>query len=261
MAEEQALSVETNSADTEEKPGTPSENTVSFRDAETLKEHSIDWDLATGDLLVRAAPWRTFRWYKNQRHYSGTYWSSTNKGHVIYESRLELARLLLADFDPTVTWIVAQPFLLKTVVNRRQRSHIPDFLLMTNDVPVVVDVKPPWQLEKPKVNFTLDWARNLVDSRGWRNEVWSGSDALVLRNVRFLAGYRNPSLFDPTLLDELRGMQLEGGTLGQAFDAAASRPPALVRAAVLHMIWNSEFAVDLSTSLTRSTILEIGPKK
>ena len=35
-------------------------------------------------------------------------------GHVIYESRLELARLLYADFDPSVNRIVAQPFLLTT---------------------------------------------------------------------------------------------------------------------------------------------------
>lgn len=261
MAEKQAASVETNSVETLEDPGPPSESTVSFRDAETLKEHSIDWSLATGDLLGRAEPWRTFRWYRNQRHYSGTYWSSTNQGHVIYESRLELARLLLADFDPTVTWIVAQPFLLKSVVNRRQRSHIPDFLLITNGVPAVLDVKPPWQLEKPKVKFTLDWTRQLVDPRGWRYEVWSAPDAVELQNVRFLAGNRNPRLFDPALLDELREMQLEGSTLGEAFDTAASRPPALVRAAVLHMIWNSELAVNLSTNLTRSTILEKGQKK
>lgn len=261
MGEKQAASVETESADLWKISGPPSNATVSFRDAETLKEHSIEWALATGDLLGRAAPWRTFRWYRNQRHYSGTYWSSTNNGHVIYESRLELARLLLADFDPTVTHIVAQPFLLQSVVNRRQRSHIPDFLLVTDDVPAVIDVKPPWQLEKPKVKFTLDWTRNLVESRGWRYEVWSEPDAVELQNVRFLAGYRNPRLFDPTLLDELREMQLEGGTLGEAFDTAASRPPELVRAAVLHMIWNSELAVDLSTNQTRSTVLEKGQKK
>jgi hypothetical protein len=34
-------------------------------------------------------------------------------GHVIYESRLELARLLLADFDRDVAAIAAQPFVLQ----------------------------------------------------------------------------------------------------------------------------------------------------
>lgn len=41
---------------------------------------------------------------------SGYYWSSTACAHVIYESQLELARLLVADFDPLVAAIAAQPF-------------------------------------------------------------------------------------------------------------------------------------------------------
>ena len=51
-----------------------------------------------------------FRWHHGQAHYSGWYWSATTGGHVVYESRLELARLLLADFDPRVAAIAAQPF-------------------------------------------------------------------------------------------------------------------------------------------------------
>ena len=36
--------------------------------------------------LFNSYPWRTFRSYDKQRHYSGTYWSSTLGDHVIYES-------------------------------------------------------------------------------------------------------------------------------------------------------------------------------
>jgi hypothetical protein len=43
-----------------------------------------------------------FRWNYGQRHYSGSYWSSTMSAHIIYESRLDLARLLVADFDESV---------------------------------------------------------------------------------------------------------------------------------------------------------------
>jgi hypothetical protein len=53
------------------------------------------------------------------------YWSSTTGAHVVYESRLELARLLLADFDREVAGIAAQPFL----VREEGRRHVPDFLL------------------------------------------------------------------------------------------------------------------------------------
>ena len=52
--------------------------------------------------LFAAIPWRTFGWYKGQRHYSGSYWAATVDNHVIYESRLELSSLLMADFDVSV---------------------------------------------------------------------------------------------------------------------------------------------------------------
>ena len=55
---------------------------------------------------------------RGQAHYPGFYWSATSGGHVIYESRLELARLLLADFDCDVAAIAAQPFLLRAQVGR-----------------------------------------------------------------------------------------------------------------------------------------------
>jgi hypothetical protein len=67
-----------------------------------------------------------------QKHYSGTYWSSTVSGPVIYESRLELARLLFADFDHRVLDIVAQPFLLRAAVDQKARKHVPDYLVITD---------------------------------------------------------------------------------------------------------------------------------
>lgn len=50
------------------------------------------------------------------------------RDHVIYESRWELSRLLFADFDPSVRGIVAQPFLLKALVEGQARKHIPDYI-------------------------------------------------------------------------------------------------------------------------------------
>ncbi|HEY4008262.1 MAG TPA: hypothetical protein VGM60_24195 [Pseudonocardia sp.] len=73
------------------------------------------------------------------------------RDHVIYESRLELARLLFDDFDPAVRRIVAQPFLLKTEVEGQVRKHIPDYLLVTDDGLVVVGVKPSRRVTRPEV--------------------------------------------------------------------------------------------------------------
>ncbi|MEV0186165.1 hypothetical protein AB0I54_44095, partial [Streptomyces sp. NPDC050625] len=46
------------------------------------------------------------------------------RARVIYESRLELARLLFADLDLSVGGIVAQPFLLKTVLEGKFRRDV-----------------------------------------------------------------------------------------------------------------------------------------
>ena len=66
--------------------------TVSFR-AESGVTEDEPWSLVDSAALASTVPWRTFRWYKGQKHYSGTYWSATMRGHVICESRLELTLL------------------------------------------------------------------------------------------------------------------------------------------------------------------------
>ena len=55
----------------------------------------------TEDLFRDDLPWPTFRWYYGQQHYSGSYWAATMAAHVIYDSRLELARLLTPE---TIVW-------------------------------------------------------------------------------------------------------------------------------------------------------------
>jgi hypothetical protein len=104
------------------------------------EERSLPAERVSSAALFEGAPWRTFRWYYGQRHYSGTWWSETMRDHVIYESRLELSHLQLADFDPDVRRILAQPFMVTATVDGRPRRHIQDYLWDTVDGPVVVDV-------------------------------------------------------------------------------------------------------------------------
>lgn len=142
------------------------------------------WSAVDVQTLRSAAPWRTFRSYKGQKHYSGSYWSATEHDLVLYESRLELARLLFADFDSSVRGIVAQPFLLQAEIGRRVHRHVPDYLLLTDSTPVVVDVKPQRRVSAHDVAFVLSWTRNAVESRGWRYEVWTEPPQVELANVR-----------------------------------------------------------------------------
>ncbi|MEV5363582.1 TnsA-like heteromeric transposase endonuclease subunit [Streptomyces cellulosae] len=229
--------------------------TVSIRQQRGVLVEDRDWSTAPVDLLQSACPWRTFRWYKGQKHYSGTYWSATMRDHVIYESRLELSRLLFADFDPSVHGIVAQPFMLKTVLEGKVRRHIPDYLLLTGHVPVVVDVKPLHRLSNPEVEFTFGWTRRAVESRGWEYEVWSEPPAVELENIRFLAGYRRDWLFSREALGELRDADLDGLLLGQAAGCLPDRPKPQVRAAVHHLLWTQVLVTDLDRPLSPSHTL------
>ncbi|WP_328732891.1 TnsA-like heteromeric transposase endonuclease subunit [Streptomyces caniferus] len=217
------------------------------------------WPHARINDLETLTPWRTFRWRHGQKHYSGTYWSSTMRAHVIYESRLELTRLLYADFSRDERAVFAQPFLITAEVDGKVRRHVPDFLILREGlVPLVVDVKPRELLIRPKIAFSLGWARETVEACGWDFQVWCEPPEEELANVRFLAGYRRDWLFAPDLLEELRGTDLDGATLGEAFRRLPHQPPELVRASVLHLLWSQDFSTDLSEVLSKRHVLHRG---
>jgi hypothetical protein len=177
---------------------------------------------------------------------------------VVYESRLELSRLLLADFDPNVVAIAAQPFCIASRVNGKDRRHVPDFLLISKDgVVTVVNVKPADQMRRPKVVEALSWAGRLFADKGWRHEVWSGSDAVVLSNVRFLAAYRHADRVDPDALAAVSEGVTGICTVGEVerhlearFEADVCRP------ALLHLIWRGALRADLHSALSAATTLE-----
>jgi len=206
-----------------------------------------------------ARPVREFRSFRGQRYYSGWYWSATMGHHVVYESRLELARLLLADHNPQVAGIVGQPMLLQGRDGARVRRHVPDFLLLLTDGSIrLVDVKPQDRLEDPKVAAQFAWTRELCEVQGWGFEVWSGSDPDLIANVRCLAGYRRPALVDSQACTAVMAHVAGGESIEAVEDALQSlssgylagvRERGRVRAAVLHLLWHGRLVTDLSVPL------------
>jgi len=230
-------------------------SSISFKD-DSGRESTMDLEAVHPRDLAAASPWRVFRWRHGQAHYSGWYWSATTGGHVVYESRLELARLLLADFDPRVATIAAQPFCVTAEVVGARRRHVPDFLLLDVDgVVTVVNVKPADQLARPKVATALTWAGEVFARRGWRHEVWSGAPQVVLSNVRFLAAYRYPDRVDAATVSWIERQVATSAVLGdlENWDTSAAGD---VRAAALHLVWRGVFRIDLEAPLSAGTTLE-----
>ncbi|WP_280465376.1 TnsA-like heteromeric transposase endonuclease subunit [Nocardia brasiliensis] len=209
------------------------------------------------DEVLAGRPVREFRWWKGKRHYSGWYWSSTTGGHVVYESRLELARILLADQDQDVTAIAAQPFLLEGVDGDRVRRHVPDLLLGHADGGcTVVDVKSAARVSDSKVVAQFEWTRNVCEGHGLGFEVWTGCDPVLLGNLRFLAGYRRPVTIALELADVVMSAAsepVEFGVLERSL--ARSAPPWVIRPVILHLLWRSWLSADLGQNLTGATVV------
>jgi hypothetical protein len=231
--------------------GVPARGSVRLVDGSTREMPLVE---LTAAAVLSAVPWRSVRSHRGQRHLPGWYWSATTGGHLVYESRLELARLLLADFDPDVVGIAAQPFLVRDA----DRRHVPDFLLRRVDGSVlIVNVKPAEQLDVVAVAEALAWAGCVFRERGWEHEVWSGADAQLLANVRFLAGYRRAALIEAEV--ETAAIWSAGKVLTIAAAEAELRSVGVVdpRPVVLHTLWSGRLRADLQQPLTSDSDLEV----
>lgn len=214
-------------------------------------------DLDAGHVFA-AEPRRTFRWHRGQRHYPGRYWSSTTGGFVGYESRLELAALLLEDFDHDVVRIASQPFEVIADRGGVERSFVPDFMVEHRDRRfTVIEVKPKRKLEDPDIASALAWAGEVVRSRGWAYRIVSEPDPALLSNVRFLAGYRRRWQFPPHDVAVVDAAIAGAPTLGTAIRSAgvASGDVSYGRAVVLHLLWHQSIRCDLTSILANDTTL------
>lgn len=164
--------------------------------------------------------------------------------------------MLLADFDPQVMAIAAQPFRLTAGVDGRERNHVPDFLLMDRvGLVTVVNVKPKDRLSDGKVSEALAWAGDVFAERGWRHEIWTGTSAVLLANVRFLAGYRDPARLDAALVSAVAAT-LEAPTRLAEIEQAWPQRGEEARAAALHLLWRGAMRTELSVPLSTETMLE-----
>ena len=147
--------------------------------------------------------------------------------------------MLLADFDPGVSAIAAQPFLLRERAGGQLRRHVPDFLLVRADHTVqVVNVKPAARLADPAVAEALAWPGPLFEARGWDHEIWTGASPVLLANVRFLAGYRRPGIPPDDITSAVLGEARPGERLGGLLDRLERAwPRPVAKAAVLRLLW------------------------
>jgi len=211
---------------------------------------------ASAEEVVQGQPVRNFGSHAGMGHYPGWWWSATMQAHVGYESLLERDRLMLADFDAAVAAIASQPFGISGRDGDSVRRHVPDYLLVGPGHVTVVDVKPFEHLRRPEVADVLSWTGRLMAARGWRYEVWSGAEYALLTNLRFISQGRRPSLIHAPALAALASEGRPGRTLGEALEAADWGVQSDLRAALLGLLWQQVWQVDLTAPLNADTRIQ-----
>jgi hypothetical protein len=155
-----------------------------------------------------------------------------------------------------VRWIYAQPFRLVARIGDRIRRHVPDYLLVSAaGVARVVNVKPPGRLADPTVADALAWPGSLVEGHGWEYEVWSGANANVVENIRFLAAYRRPEVV-PAEYVARAWASVCGDLLAMAERRlAGGRPRHEARPALMALLWSGMLTTDLTRPLSGDSVL------
>ncbi|MBT2396781.1 TnsA-like heteromeric transposase endonuclease subunit [Streptomyces sp. ISL-100] len=213
-------------------------------------------DLADVDIL-RSVPVRRFTWRTGQHHRPGLEYLVTTDRHHGFESYEEECLLLVSDFAAGLAEALSQPFRLRFYAGGREVNHTPDFLLMTESGPFLVDVRPA---DRIRSEDALKFAATseIALATGWRYGVVTGWHRHVLETVDALSAERR-SLTDPLGIHRQLHAALEYGPLpyGDLVDRCVL--PAVARAHVLHLLWHRHLGVDLSVPFGDECLIRLAP--
>ncbi|MGW4304765.1 TnsA-like heteromeric transposase endonuclease subunit [Streptomyces californicus] len=227
------------------------------RDGSEFRRPLVDaWAVRFEDV----APVRAFKSYKGQRHLQGLWWSSTVGGHIGYESWLERDHVMLLDFDPSVVGISSQPFWLFWRSDAGKGvSHAPDYFARREDgAGVVVDCRPA-DRRKPRDVVKFEATQAACAQVGWEFRLVGAPDAIVVRNVRWLAGYRHPRhRLEPVASELLAAFAEPQPVMG---GASAVGDPIKVLPVLFHLLWSHELTADVSVPLHALSLVSAGVRR
>lgn len=224
-------------------------------------EASLPGDVASRP-FESALPVRSFFAWPGKRNYEGSWWSSTARRHVGFESLLEREFLMLADHGEDVVGIASQPFaLLWPRGTEGARGHVPDFFVRRGDGGGrVVDVRHPDRLSSAERQFDL--TREACALIGWEYEVFTGLREPFGSNLRWLAGYRQDRFVPPPATAPVIVEAFSPATSLVAGARRAARALGLdssvVQAYAMHMLFTGVLDADLEQPLSLESELTPG---
>lgn len=213
-------------------------------------------DLNQVDMLS-SVPARRFTWRTGQWHRPGLEYLVTTNRHHGFESFEEELLLLVADFAGGLVEALAQPFRLRFQSTSGREEHFPDYLLLTNGLPFLIDVRPAGRISvEDEVKFAA--STEVALAAGWNYAVVTGwrEHAVGLVDA-FSAGRRRMS--DPLgLQEELLSAAEEGP---ESFGSLVERCslPAVARAHAVHLLWHRRLGLVMSGPLRDASTVRLAP--
>lgn len=205
-----------------------------------------------------ALPARRFHSWHGKRNYEGFWWSSTNRGHIPFESLLEREALMAFDFDPAVRAIAAQPlaFLWPAGVTG-QRNHVPDFFIrLASGDGLLVDVRAGSLIDE-HADKQLEMCHRACDEVGWHYQVFTGMPKTRLDGLRWLAGFRYDRYApEEGVIQDLLSPFRTLSPLGRGVDAAVANtglPRGLVLGYTYHLLWTGALTLNLDKRLSMNS--------
>jgi hypothetical protein len=182
-----------------------------------------------------------------QRHTQGFFWMCSTNQLVYHESFTEKKVLMQVDFDRLALHVVAQPFRL----HFDGVSHVPDFLIVTQDGNLVLNVKLQAKLQSASFVIADRATESAIREIGWGYQVRSEPAHQQYINLEWLSGFRrcphHLEEFTPAVIDFLadRGGVQRFGDLVQAFEH-----PSLVKPVVFHLLWQKTLRTNMDIPFT-----------
>lgn len=210
------------------------------------------------ELFDGAVAWRKFGRRRGQKNLSGAYWASTTGTLVGFESRLELAVLVMLDYEHQVSRLWSQPCRVVGNDANGRREGTPDYLAVLTDGSLrFVEAKPAQRLEEEEVRAQLEWMGRVLGAQGWAYEVRSEPDPVVSANVAFLSGYRRSHQFRVSEVAAVADSAQGAFCLGEVVERGgrAIGDIRVARAIVLHLLWTHLLTTDLTVPLSNAAVV------
>lgn len=211
--------------------------------------------------VLTGVPVRKFGSYRDQPHKPGFYWFEALRRHVRYESNLERSYLMWVDFQGGVTHVLPQPVVLRFGRDSVPRRHIPDFLVAFDHGGVeLVDVKPAELATRKTSRLAFTKTQRVCDQLGWEFIEFTGLRTVVLRNLEYLAGFRNPLLGHAddhvNVLEDVVGDATTVQTVSEAL-IECGVPKYVAPAVLWRAAWNRTVSFRLDEPLNPETQLTL----